>query len=142
MTPRTRTPLHPWFPLALLALLASACCPTGVWLDNFGNQYQILTVPSLLPDTPRVTGGTVDTLGWGCGIWNVRELLPGEPYDPANPVAFVVENPYPNPYDNCCYSYRFDGGETSSGCVALRGRFQTLGGKCNQSGDMVIEIFP
>jgi hypothetical protein len=141
MKTRNRPVFSPWFPIFLFLLTVSACCPSGIWLDNFGNQYQILTFPSSVPDTARETSGSVDTLGWGCGIWNIRPLNPGEPYDPANAIAFVAENLQPTPYDNCCYAFRFEGNETNLGCVALSGQYQTVGGKCNQSGSMVIEVY-
>jgi hypothetical protein len=141
MKTRHRPAFSLWVPIFLCCLTVSACCPSGIWLDNFGNQYQILTFPSSVPDTARETAGSVDTLGWGCGIWEIRPLNPGEPYDPANEIAFVAENPQPTPYDNCCYAFRFDGNETSLGCVTLSGQYQTIGGKCDQSGSMVIEVY-
>ncbi len=143
MKPGKRTAISPWVPILVLGLClcAPACCPSGVWLDNFGNQYQILTFPATAPDTARDTAGSVDTLGFGCGIWNIRNLNPDEPYAPANKVSFVAENPYPSPYDNCCYAFRFDGNETGLGCVALSGQYQTTGGKCEQAGPMIIEVF-
>ncbi len=140
MKKRKSLALRPWFPIFLLGLLcASACCPSGIWMDIFVNQYLIVTTPSVDPNTARITEGSVDTLGWGCGIWDIRPLTAGEPYDPANQIAFVAENPYPTPYDNCCYAFRFDGNETSTGCVTLTGLYETIGGKCSQSGNMVIE---
>jgi len=141
MKPNQDSYLRLWVPALLLCLCAFSCCPSGIWLDNFGNRYQILTVPTGSPDTARITGGSVDTQGWGCGIWEIRPLTPQEPYDPAYSIAFVAENPYPSPYDNCCYAFRFDGNETSPGCVALMGRFEARDGKCNQSGSMLIEAY-
>jgi len=144
MKPENRTVIFSWVPILVLGLCLtlSACCPSGIWLDNFGNQYRLLTLSAPSPDEPRDIEGTVDTLGFGCGIWTVRNLLPDEPYDPANRVAFVAENPSPSPYDNCCYAFRFDGNETGLGCVAISGQYQTVGGKCNQSGPVILEVFP
>ncbi len=133
-------------PVSILCLFAFACCPSGVWLDDFGNQYQIVTAPSLDPmSTPRVTGGSMDTRGWGCGIWDVRPLdpaqYPDETYKPGYQLAFVAVNPHPSPYDSCCYKFRFDGNETSPGCVAVEGQYESRDGKCNQSGPLVLEPY-
>jgi len=140
--PRASSRLRVPILVLCLGFLSAACCPSGVWLDNFGNQYQLLTFPATAPDSPRDSAGSVDTLGFGCGVWQIRNLNPDEPYDPSYSIAFVAENPYPNPYDNCCYAFRFDGNETGLGCVALLGEYRTVGGKCNQSGPLIIEAYP
>ena len=125
--------------LALLALVFQACCPSGVWKDNFDALYQILTTPPPTLGLPNQIIGFVDTRDIGCGVWNVRPPLTGEPWDPLAEVVFYAVNPYPDPNDNCCYAYRFEGKAEGPGCILFIGDYETVGGKCSQSGQMFIE---
>jgi hypothetical protein len=130
--------------LGLVSSLFSACCPTGAFEDNFGRSYSLVTFPptDYIPgdEEPFLTTGVVDTGDMGCGIWNIRPPLPGEPaVDPENPVALVAENPNPNPADQCCYAFRFNGQVTGSGCVLILGEYENVGGKCQQSGQMFLQ---
>lgn len=135
---RDGTALSIILPTLLLAVL-SACCPSGAFVDNFGSLYQILTTPPPLQGMPPQTSGTADTRGLGCGVWNVRPPLPGEPVDPQYGVVFYAENPAPDPGDNCCYAFRFDGNEENQECRLITGVYQSVGGKCTVSGSMYIQ---
>lgn len=129
-----------FFLFGLASALFPACCPTGAWEDNFGRSYSLVTFPPAEPDQPFLTRGVVDTGDMGCGVWNVRAPLPGEPtVDPENPVALVAENPNPNPADLCCYAFRFDGQTAGSGCLLILGEYRNVGGKCEQSGQMFLQ---
>jgi hypothetical protein len=126
--------------IGLVATLFPACCPTGAWEDNFGRSYSIVTLSPTEEDQPFLTTGLVDTRDMGCGVWAIRPPLPGEPaVDPENPVAWVAENPNPNPADLCCYAFRFDGQVTGSGCFLILGEYRNVGGKCEQSGQMFLQ---
>jgi len=48
-------------------------------------------------------------------------------------------NPNPNPADQCCYAFRFDGQVAGSGCVVILGDYRNVGGKCQQSGQMFLQ---
>lgn len=126
--------------LFFLAFGLQACCPSGTWKDNFDAIYQLLSTPPPALGLPIQVVGSVDTRGLGCGIWDVRPPLPGEPYDPTAEVVFYAVNPYPDPNDNCCYAYRFEGKEEAIGCVLFIGDYETVGGKCSQSGQMFLEV--
>ena len=128
------------FPMVLV-LSAAACCPSGVWIDNFKNVYYIVSNPSPTPGLPRQTEGNVDTRGFGCGVWPIRPLTQGDPVDPNDMVGWIAENPYPNANDKCCYSFLFKGNETEAACLTIMGQFQNIGGKCHQSGPMILEAF-
>jgi len=39
-------------------------------------------------------------------------------------------NPNPNPADQCCYAFRFDGQFAGSGCILILGEYLNVGGKC------------
>jgi hypothetical protein len=128
-----------FFLLGLVSIVFPACCPTGAWEDNFGRFYSLVTLAPTEEDQPFLTTGQADTRDLGCGVWNVRPPRPGEPaVDPENPVAFVVENPNPNPADLCCYAFRFDGSITGGGCLLIIGEYENVGGKCEQSGQMFL----
>ncbi len=136
---RSRQPLAA-FILLFLGLLP-ACCPSGAWVDNFGSLYSIVTFSSDEAGSSLQTTGVVDTRQIGCGVWTLRPPGEGEaPVDPENPIAWVVENPNPNPADACCYAFRFDGRITGSGCLLIVGEYHTVGGKCEQSGQMLLEL--
>ncbi len=122
--------------LASLLFASSCTCPTGGFEDNFGRFYSLVTV--LQPDfgVPVGTSGTLDTLDWGCGIWNITPL---EPLNPENPIAWQAENPNPNPADQCCYAFRFDGHTAPGGCAVILGTYESVGGKCEQSGQMFLQ---
>ena len=126
-------------PVLGLAVLPAACCPSGVFVDNFNSLYQILTAPPPLSGLPFQTSGWVDTRGLGCGVWNVRAPLPGEPYDPQYAVVFYAENPTPDPNDNCCYGFRFDGNQQTPECRVVSGAYSNVGGKCTASGSMTLQ---
>jgi len=132
-----------WFPVlgAAVTVLAvlPCCCPSGVFVDNFNSLYQILTGPPPLKGMPFQTSGWVDTRGLGCGVWNIRAPLPGEPYDPQYAVVFYAENPSPDPNDNCCYAFRFDGNQQNTDCLLVTGTYRNLGGKCTGSAPMVLQ---
>lgn len=125
--------------LALLWTTLPACCPSGVWKDNFNAVYNLITLYPSDRSLPNQVTGTVDTRDAGCGVWNVRPPEPGEPYDPTKDVIFVGVNPSPNPADNCCYRYLFQGISDFS-CLTIIGEFETIGGKCNEQGDMYLEV--
>ncbi len=121
----------------LSMLLAASCtCPTGGYEDNFGRFYSLLTILESDFDLPIGTSGTVDTRGWGCGVWNIS---PVPPSDPENPIAWQAENPYKNPADQCCYAFRFDGRVAPGGCAVILGTYENVGGKCHQSGQMFLQ---
>jgi hypothetical protein len=125
--------------LGLFFLLVPACCPTGAWEDNFGRFYSIVTNPSMDFGQPTQTTGTVDTRDMGCGVWSIRPPGEGEPPVATGDVAWVAENPNPNPADQCCYAFRFDGEVTGSGCSVIVGEYRNLGDKCQgQSGEMFL----
>ena len=126
--------------LGLLCTGLPSCCPSGAWVDNFNALYNLITVPPDVPGSLLQVSGTVDTRGAGCGIWSIRPPKPGEIYDPINPVVFVGENPSPNPLDNCCYRYLFQGNTSGAGCLTILGEFETIGGKCEESGSMFLEV--
>lgn len=128
-----------FFVLGLVLILFAACCPTGAYEDNFGRFYTLVTIPTDDSLQTFATTGTVDTRDWGCGIWNIRP--PGELEPPAEPgdIAWVAVNPNPNPADQCCYAFRFDGEVTGSGCVLILGEYENVGGKCQQSGQMFLQ---
>jgi hypothetical protein len=126
-------------PLTLLFAMLPACCPSGAFVDNFGSLYQILTSPPPLEGMPFQTSGTADTRSLGCGVWNVRPPLPGESYDSEYSVVFFVENPAPDPDDNCCYGFRFEGNQQNPQCGLITGVYQSVGGKCTISGAMYLE---
>ena len=134
-------PLGGWFcvVLGLVSILFSACCPSGAFEDNFGRFYTLVTLPTDNSLQTFITSGTVDTRDMGCGVWNIRP--PGELEPPVEPgdTAFVAVNPNPNPADQCCYAFRFDGRETGSGCVLILGDYLNVGGKCEQSGQMFLQ---
>lgn len=128
------------FVLGLVSALSAACCPTGAFEDNFGSLYSLVTLPTDDFNAPFLTTGAVDTRDMGCGVWSVRPPEPGEPaVDPDNPVAWVAVNPDPNPTDHCCYAFRFDGQITGSGCILILGEYRSVGGKCQQSGQMFLQ---
>jgi hypothetical protein len=127
-----------FFALGIFLLFFPACCPTGAWEDNFGRVYSIVTTPSPDLDQPILTSGTVDTMDLGCGVWPIRPPGEGEPPQAPGDVAWVAENPNPNPADQCCYAFRFDGQVTGSGCSVIIGAYQNVGGKCQQSGEMFL----
>jgi hypothetical protein len=135
---RERTALSIILPALLLGVLP-ACCPSGAFVDNFGALYEILTAPPPLEGMPFQTSGTVDTRSLGCGVWNVRPPLPGEPYDPQYAVVFYAENPAPDPDDNCCYAFRFQGNQQNPECGLITGVYQSVGGKCTISASMYLE---
>jgi hypothetical protein len=127
--------------LGLVPAILQACCPSGAWLDNFGSLYSIVTISPTEPDQPFLTSGVADTIGLGCGLWTIRPPAAGEPgVDPENPVAWVAENRRPNPADQCCYAFRFDGQVTGSGCSLIVGEYRNVGGKCEGSGQMFLQI--
>jgi|GEM_PF-2838325 len=121
------------FVLGLVSMLFSACCPSGALEDNFGRLYTLVTLPTDESLQTMVTTGTVDTLDMGCGVWNIRP--PGELEPPVEPgdTAFVAVNPNPNPADQCCYAFRFDGQVTvcSSTFTLVLGEYENVGGKCD-----------
>jgi hypothetical protein len=124
----------------LLSTTLPCCCPSGAWVDNFGSLYSIVTFSPAEFDQPFLTTGVVDTRDTGCGVWSIRPPAEGEPaVDPENPVAWVAENPHPNPADQCCYALRFDGQIVGSGCDLILGEYRNVGGKCEQSGQMFLQ---
>jgi hypothetical protein len=125
--------------LGLVTLLISACCPTGPFEDNFGRLYALVTIPTDDSLQTFETSGTLDTGDWGCGLWSIRP--PGELEPPVAPgdIAFVAVNPSPNPADQCCYAFRFDGRLAGSGCTVILGEYQDVGGTCEQRGQMFLQ---
>ncbi len=129
--------------LTVLSTALGACCPSGAWIDNFGSLYSIVTLSPGGFDQPFLTTGVVDTIELGCGLWNIRPPAPGEPpVTEENPVAWVAENRNPNPADQCCYAFRFDGQVTGSGCGLVVGEYRNVGGKCEQTGQMFLQAAP
>ena len=127
------------FLLGFVSTLFPACCPTGAWEDNFRRVYSLVTLSPIEENQPFLTTGVVDTRDMGCGIWTIRPPLPGEPAVREGYTAFVAENPNPNPADLCCYAFRFDGQVAGSGCLLILGEYQSVGGKCEQSGQMFLQ---
>jgi len=127
------------FVLGLVFILCGACCPTGAFEDNFGRFYSLVTIPTDDSLQTFNTSGTVDTRDMGCGVWNIRP--PGELEPPVEPgdTAWVAVNPNPNPADQCCYAFRFDGRQAGSGCILILGEYENVGGKCFQSGQMFLQ---
>ncbi len=116
-----------------------ACCPTGAWEDNFGNEYNLASVPPASIFDPVVgTMGNVDLSPSNCGIWTVRppsELEP--PPLSTTTIVWIAVNPAPDPTDGCCYAIRFEGNSTDIfQCNRIEGIFQNVGGKCDQIGFM------
>ena len=125
--------------LGLVPVFFPACCPSGTYDDNFGRSYSLVTVPIEAFEEPFLTSGSVDTRDMGCGVWSIRPPAEGEPpVDPNYPVAWVAVNPNPNPADQCCYAFRFDGKVTGSGCSVIIGTYRNTGGKCEGSGAMYL----
>ena len=129
------------FVLGLVSMIFSACCPSSppFYEDNFGRLYTLLTTPGPDFEQPLQTIGLVDTRDMGCGVWNIRPPLDGEPPVEPGDTAFVAVNPNPNPADQCCYAFRFDGRETGSGCILILGEYRNVGGKCEQFGQMFLQ---
>jgi hypothetical protein len=127
-----------FFVLSLISMLFSACCPSGAYDDNFGRFYTLVTLPTDDALQTFATSGTVDTRDMGCGVWNIRP--PGEGEDPVEPgdTSWVAVNPNPNPADQCCYAFRFDGQGADSECDVILGEYRNVGGKCEQSGQMFL----
>jgi len=129
----------------LMGLTLSACCPSGVWQDNFGSIYQLLTLPIVESDvSPRSsfeTVGSIDTMDMGCGVWQIRSPTAAEM--PADHDQFdfiwVAENPAPNPADQCCSAVLFKGDSAGSYCDLLTGEYTNIGDKCTQSGSMYLQ---
>ena len=97
--------------LGLVSMLFAACCPTGAYEDNFGRFYTLVTLPTDDSNQTFRTTGWVDTRDWGCGVWDIQ---PEPPLDPDIPtVQWLAVNPNPNPADQCCYAFRFDGPYTN-----------------------------
>jgi hypothetical protein len=128
-----------FFVLGMVSMLFPACCPTGAFEDNFGRFYTLVTIPTDDSLQTFQTSGTVDTRGMGCGVWNIRPPLDGEPPVEPGDTAWVAVNPNPNPADQCCYAFRFDGQVAGSGCAVILGEYQNVGGKCQQSGQMFLQ---
>ncbi len=123
------------FVLGLVTILCAACCQTGAFEDNFGRFYSLVTIPTDDFLQPFNTSGTVDTLDMGCGVWNIRPPLDGEPpIEPGEPVdtTFVAVNPNPNPADQCCFAFRFDGEAVvcTNDYKLVLGEYLNVGGKC------------
>lgn len=125
--------------LGLVSMLFSACCPSGPFEDNFGRFYTLATIPTDDSLQTFDTVGTVDTRDMGCGVWDIRAPIDGEPPVEPGDTAFVAVNPNPNPADQCCYAFRFDGQITGSGCTLILGEYLTDDGKCEQSGQMFLQ---
>ena len=129
--------------LAACTTLVS-CCPSGIFEDNFGSIYQLVTttVPGSNPLDPALeVTGTVDTAAMGCGIWTVRNIrfaeLPPDwrLYD----LLIVAENPTPDAADTCCQAFSFKGNTQDGACVRIEGYYENIGTKCTQSGEMYLE---
>ncbi len=129
----------------LVGFTLSACCPSGVWEDNFGSVYQLMTLPIEEPDGSQSssfqTVGTVDTMDMGCGVWEIR--IPTATEMPADHDQFnliwVAENPNPNPADQCCSALVFKGDSAGSYCNLLTGAYTNIGNKCTKSGSMYLQ---
>ena len=136
--------------LGLVSMLVPSCCPSGAWEDNFGRSYTLVTIRTTQFVERPGTYGTVDTRDMGCGVWSIRPPAEDEPpVNPDNPVAWVAENPYPNPDDLCCYAFRFDGHVAEdSGCSEIIGTYENftppdLPPKCEgRSGPMSLVTAP
>lgn len=127
--------------LCLLTCVCTvACCPSGVWQDNYGSVYNILTTPSEEQPGVLETTGYVDAFpDAGCGLWDIRPPQ-GEQYDPTKSVVFVAQNRQPNPTDACCYAFLFEGDPAGSGCLYVGGSYRNIGGKCTGQGEMYLQV--
>ncbi len=122
-----------------------ACCPSGVWEDNYGNIYSLASIPSRnFLFAPVGTFGTVDITATDCGTWEVRPLNEFDPPPlPATTIVWIAENPEPNPMDGCCYAIRFEGWSANGlQCTRITGMFNNVGGKCTQAGNMFLDVMP
>ena len=115
-----------------------ACCPTGIYQDNFGAVYELFTdFRSTEEEDTFVVLGTVDTREIGCGVWTLagtsRKLVE------ERRVEWIVTNPNPNPRDACCNAFHFEGQVTDATCSFISGEYAMTGGKCTQSDPMYLE---
>lgn len=127
--------------LLLCVVILPSCCPSGVWEDNFGFIYQLFTVQPGENLVPWITTGVMDTGEMACGIWKVRNLRLRElPVAPGTEIAFIAQNENPNPTDHCCYAFRFEGNPEDGDCFFVTGTYWSVGGKCQQSGPMYLDV--
>ncbi len=129
--------------LILSILFIGACCPSGVWEDNYGNIYSIVSIPpGNLIFGPVRTYGTVDITDSGCGTWEIRPLNEFDtPPLPASNIVWIAENPEPDQTGECCDAVRFEGYSLSRlQCDRIIGVFHNLGRRCTQSGNMFLDV--
>jgi len=122
--------------LILIAGVAVSCCPSGVWKDNFGVTYQLLTDFFHPEGDSLPILGLADTGELGCGLWTVEGL--SNATGPDRSISLTLINPKPSPDDRCCYFFHFTGHLQGSGCLFIAGDYETNDGKCTQSGQMYL----
>ena len=88
--------------------------------------------PETLFSPPRFARGVVDTTNStdSCGAWDITPLGDDDPpAAPGNNVAFIATNTMPDFFDDCCFSYRFEG-TSNAACTGITGIYWNTGAKC------------
>ena len=124
--------------LSSIWMALPACCPTGIYEDNFGAVYQLFTDFGSPEDDAFAVLGTADTGEIGCGVWTLAGT--SRKLDVGRFVEWKVTNPNQNPMDACCYEFQFVSDPVDPDCLYISGEYAMTGGKCTQSGPMFLEV--